>query len=209
MPYGPLLRPRLAQPLPCPAGTYSEQLSLSNASQCLICPVGHYCQEGSSAKTPCAAGTIGQYEALGSPFLCAPCVTPTDSTMGSTTCASCIAEFYLDPLATDTSSATDRCKRCLSGASCPANSTLDAAILNYGRWRHGSLSRSISSCKTGPLGWSPCHGGDTAGDELDLATARRAITARSASFATHPTERRASSTSSRRDARSARRRARW
>ncbi|TWW77257.1 hypothetical protein D4764_12G0006470 [Takifugu flavidus] len=65
--------------LPCPPGTYSPQLGLSQVEQCLICPAGseggicpraHYCPEGSANAVPCPAGT---YSNLTGQSACSRC----------------------------------------------------------------------------------------------------------------------------------------
>ncbi|CAK51383.1 hypothetical protein, conserved [Eimeria tenella] len=41
---------------PCPAGTYSETLGLADSSECLLCPPGFYCPQGSSKTLNCPSG---------------------------------------------------------------------------------------------------------------------------------------------------------
>uniref|UniRef100_A0A3Q3IVN5 Uncharacterized protein n=1 Tax=Monopterus albus TaxID=43700 RepID=A0A3Q3IVN5_MONAL len=66
--------------LPCPPGTYSPQFGLSHVEQCLICPAGsegglcpvaHYCPEGSASPVPCLAGT---YSNLTGQSVCSRCL---------------------------------------------------------------------------------------------------------------------------------------
>lgn len=62
----------------CPLGTYSSQLGLVNASQCIDCPVGHYCPDGTSgqasvAPLPCPPGSYNPYTKAGHVLNCRPC----------------------------------------------------------------------------------------------------------------------------------------
>jgi hypothetical protein len=44
---------------PCPAGTFTTSTALTNAEECSVCPVGHYCPIGSTNAQACPAGSFG------------------------------------------------------------------------------------------------------------------------------------------------------
>ena len=80
--YGP-------QQVPCPGGTYQLNHTSATISDCIICPAGHSCVDGSSSPTecslghfcpngttyptPCPVGTIGPNAVMESQDDCIPC----------------------------------------------------------------------------------------------------------------------------------------
>ncbi|KAH3750585.1 hypothetical protein DPMN_185112 [Dreissena polymorpha] len=48
------------EPLPCPAGTYSNITGAVDTSECTICDPGYYCSSvaGGAPTGPCAAGLL-------------------------------------------------------------------------------------------------------------------------------------------------------
>lgn len=38
---------------PCPKGTYSTKLGNNGKEDCIVCPEGFFCKEGSSKPIPC------------------------------------------------------------------------------------------------------------------------------------------------------------
>lgn len=67
-------------PVPCPQGTFSNQLGLSNTSQCMSCPLGKYCASVNLTE-PTGDCEAGYYCALGNKL-----PTPTGVYPASGTC---------------------------------------------------------------------------------------------------------------------------
>ena len=113
-------------PVPCPAGSYSNAINITDSSECTPCRAGQYCEEsGSTSPTgPCASGyycssgmntsepafvftgiggvcPIGHYcpEGSGAPIGCDP--GSYSSTEGHTTCTLCPPGYYCPVNATD------------------------------------------------------------------------------------------------------------
>ncbi len=57
---------------PCPAGTYGEDVGYYSASQCTVCPIGHYCT-GAASITPCLPGTYNSEKSGNFSGSCIPC----------------------------------------------------------------------------------------------------------------------------------------
>ena len=62
----------------CHAGTYNDELGLSNYTQCKSCPPGHYCPDGSAIEPavrpiPCPPGTYNPDPNVGYLLNCIPC----------------------------------------------------------------------------------------------------------------------------------------
>lgn len=99
----------------CPAGTYSSSTSLSAASQCTGCPTGSFCIAGSSAPTPCYAGsyanatnsTAALTAGTGFPE-CAPCPAGFACAAGTVNPAACGAGRVSGPQA-------GSCTACVAG----------------------------------------------------------------------------------------------
>ncbi|CAF97492.1 unnamed protein product [Tetraodon nigroviridis] len=117
--------------LPCPPGTYSPLLGLSQVEQCLICPAGFFCEEwGLFEPTgPCPAGFYCIAAAWNSqPFdldnyTNANCLCPATSTGGR-----CQVGFYCplgspEPLPCPPGSFCN-----MSGYWCPPGQTVDTAL---------------------------------------------------------------------------------
>jgi hypothetical protein len=47
----------LASPIPCAAGTFRSDTSARDANECLSCPVGKYCRNGTVVPLDCPSGT--------------------------------------------------------------------------------------------------------------------------------------------------------
>ena len=59
-----------AQPVPCPAGTYSPNVGNRALDDCTLCPAGHSCPAASAQPIPCTRGT---YQTLTEARLGGPC----------------------------------------------------------------------------------------------------------------------------------------
>lgn len=80
---------------PCPSGTYYDSTGNIREEDCLVCPAGHYCGEGSATPTACSAGTFSSAEGNVGVEQCTTCTAgyecPTD---GMTAPTNCRVGFY-------------------------------------------------------------------------------------------------------------------
>ena len=103
---------------PCPAGTFSAATDLTDGSECSACPEGSFCPAGSTAPSPCPAGTYtnvtntrydypshtwgeGSCAVCPAGFRCpadtddpVPCAAGTMSRNMESTCSTCPAGYY-------------------------------------------------------------------------------------------------------------------
>lgn len=125
---------------PCPAGSFSSQTGLHDATQCERCIVGHFCPEGSTAPTVCPVGTYNPHVGARTSSACLSCEAgwscPTPGTWAMR--ESCLPGHYCPPgtaypnqfpcLAgtySDVTNLTDssECKACPAGGACASGST--------------------------------------------------------------------------------------
>lgn len=129
---------------PCPAGTWSDRVNLTAASECYDTAPGYYSIAGSSAPSPCLPGSYANTSntrqaqrgsGLGLPAECAVCpagsscgvatVNPvacaigTFSASGASTCSTCQAGYYCDEVGL-TQARMLSAKGCPGGLYCPA-----------------------------------------------------------------------------------------
>jgi hypothetical protein len=124
-------------PLPCPAGRYAAgRTGLSSAAECVACPAGSYCVQGSDWPVPCPPGTFNE-NALGASLgSCSPCTfgsacslagltTPSSTCSAGHYCPSgtvfsfdnpCLAGTYSDVLFL---TLPQQCFACPEGFYCP------------------------------------------------------------------------------------------
>mmetsp|Transcript_13452 Transcript_13452/g.20357 ORF Transcript_13452/g.20357 Transcript_13452/m.20357 type:complete len:4776 (+) Transcript_13452:55-14382(+) len=121
----------IAQRHPCPAGTYNPSTRLTNKYDCLACPAGSYCDEGSSAPVVCPAGTYA-------PNLRTRSSGPTNSTDNSG-CIQCPHGSYCPENSVEafdcgignySAYGQSTCKECPAGRYCPLNTTSEVDMLD-------------------------------------------------------------------------------
>jgi len=61
----------------CAAGTYASVSKTTGATDCINCPEGSYCPQGSGSAVPCPAGTYNQYPGKSDINDCLPCAKGT------------------------------------------------------------------------------------------------------------------------------------
>ena len=166
--------PGRINPVPCFAGTWSNTTGLRGASECAECTTGFFCVEGARRRAPCPAGTHSTARRLGDADGCMPCEDSSWSAPGSTVCTSCLPGFFKLP-ESDSVDYTynagfsyNTCVACPASATCAVGATLESLDLRAGHWRFGSRSQDIRTCdrvgNESNGGWSPCRGGDDAGE---------------------------------------------
>ena len=74
---------------PCPSGTLGNKTHLGSNRCAGPCPLGFYCEEGSTAPQPCPAGTFGAEESLAHPDECKPTTAGFYTVAGSAKPAPC------------------------------------------------------------------------------------------------------------------------
>ena len=124
----------------CPAGTYSPDELATELKACLVCWPGTFCPERSKQPTACTPGTFNPER--GRPLSCTPCAENTWSTEGSSSCDSCLRDYYAinDP-------GDVECRRCPFGSACEGTgNTLDRLPLQPGFWRTNGNSSDLRRC---------------------------------------------------------------
>ena len=133
---------------PCPAGTFSNMTGLVQASQCLTCIQGHYCDPGSSNPMPCPPGTYSNQVGVGSQAHCLPChpgfscpkygateVTEPCSAGHYCPARTQFATQYPCPPGTFTNSInltkSSECTDCFAGYSCDFGSTSNDMVMKF------------------------------------------------------------------------------
>jgi len=116
-------------PLPCDAGSYSNELGNIASTSCTMCPAGSACPTGSTTNSICPPGSI---TATAGESQCSPCVGGTyQNVYGETSCKNCTSGSY-----------------CPSGSAiptpCPAGTTSDPDI---------ALMKNVSQCMICPAGY--------------------------------------------------------
>ena len=120
---------------PCPPGTYSNELNLQSADQCIDCPAGSFCATGVIVPTPCAPGSFtnstGQSQ-------CQSCTDGTyQSLPGQSKCNICGAGNYSANILS--------CEPCQIGEVCPLGATTGQRC-PIGFTTLGRAAQSISDC---------------------------------------------------------------
>lgn len=136
---------------PCPAGTFSDSVTLKSADECIPCTAGKYCEEAATSPTgDCAAGhycpegsttatqnvcPLGTYSAAtGNKALseCIPCEPGhyCDST-ALTVMTACAAGLYTDNTG---STAISDCINCPAGYACAGTGTGVPTICPAGKF---------------------------------------------------------------------------
>jgi len=124
----------------CPAGTYNPDERATEFKDCLVCGNGTFCLERSKQPTACAPGTYNPEPRRGLP--CRPCAENTWSTEGSSSCDSCLRDYYAinDP-------GNVECLPCPFGSACEMSGyTLARLPLLPGFWRTNDNSADLRRC---------------------------------------------------------------
>ncbi|KAI4904543.1 hypothetical protein NFI96_029611 [Prochilodus magdalenae] len=108
---------------PCPRGSYSTKIGNDGREDCVVCPEGYYCREGSSKPTPCPPTTFRQIKGGQRPEDCSVCPAgyfcPHSATVNPRVCG---AGSYSDE-------GSDECLPCLPGHYCSDETTSEEAML--------------------------------------------------------------------------------
>lgn len=147
----------------CRPGTYKSE---RGSQQCAICPVGHWCDEGSPLPIPCEAGYFSASKGLRSPGECQSCPPSKWSDVGAAECTLCNGNFYRRAstrnAAANVSNTETRfsCEECPLGAHASgcANASLESIQVSRGYWRLTNRSRVLAKCSMHKDA-TPCLGG--------------------------------------------------
>ncbi|KAG7471369.1 hypothetical protein MATL_G00123830 [Megalops atlanticus] len=108
---------------PCPPGTYSTKMGNGQLEDCLVCPEGYYCQEGTSKPAPCPPTTFRRLKGGRRPQDCSTCPAgfscPRSATVSPRACG---AGSYSDEGSVE-------CRPCLQGHYCSEESTSQETML--------------------------------------------------------------------------------
>ncbi|KAF7241191.1 Sushi, von Willebrand factor type A, EGF and pentraxin domain-containing protein 1, partial [Varanus komodoensis] len=108
---------------PCPEGTYSTRLGNDEIEDCIACPTGAYCPQGTAKPALCPLGTYFSEQGAKSARDCIPCPGGYHCPeMGTITPYPCGAGKFSDPGATS-------CSPCLVGHFCADTDTSREAML--------------------------------------------------------------------------------
>jgi len=172
---------------PCPAGTYSDSISITDSSQCTQCPQSYACSEGTNTltnvKVPCAPGYFCP-AGTSSPTQ-HPCpagtYSPATDNYQVAQCSTCPPGYYC---LSGSSTPTGQCQ---AGYYCPQGSSLATQVpCPDGTYLGTTGAMALASCKACPLGSycpsvsttpTPCpagYYGDYAHNELADDTVRTA-----------------------------------
>ncbi|KAF7668979.1 hypothetical protein LDENG_00271770 [Lucifuga dentata] len=109
---------------PCPAGTYSTRMGNRHREDCLICPEGSYCQQGTSKPSPCPPSTFHRLKGGQRLEDCSVCPAgyfcPHSGTVNPRVCG---AGSYSDEGSVE-------CSPCLQGHYCSNETTSEEAMLS-------------------------------------------------------------------------------
>ena len=161
---------------PCPMGTFSNITGLSNASDCLHCPLGMYCEsEGLVVPTGqcgagyyCPGGSVTRFDFMCPAGLYCPfgsfqpseCASGTfTSEAGSVSCEVCPAGFFCLSVAANYSTlpvqalnSTFNIQPCPAGYVCPIGTGLDWRPCSLGTFSNTTGLSAIDQC-------TPCSAG--------------------------------------------------
>ncbi|KAL7831753.1 hypothetical protein AOLI_G00293010 [Acnodon oligacanthus] len=108
---------------PCPRGTYSTKIGNDGREDCVVCPEGYYCKEGTSKPTPCPPTTYRQIKGGQRPEDCSVCPAgyfcPHSATVNPRVCGT---GSYSDE-------GSNECLPCLPGHYCSDETTSEEAML--------------------------------------------------------------------------------
>lgn len=113
-------------PVKCPAGSFSNRQMLKSSDECIGCPAGSACGEGSVVPNGCTPGSYA-------------------SSPGAATCTHCEAGKY------QRSRGSTACLDCLPGSFCPHGAAAPTAC-PAGLWSGKSGLSDSSQCEYCPLG---------------------------------------------------------
>nr|XP_043888260.1 neurogenic locus notch homolog protein 4-like [Solea senegalensis] len=109
---------------PCPAGTYSLRMGNRHRDDCLICPEGSFCQQGTSKPSPCPPSTFRHLKGGQRLEDCSTCPAgyfcPLSATVNPRVCG---AGSYSDEGSVE-------CSPCLQGHYCSNETTSEEAMLS-------------------------------------------------------------------------------
>ncbi|AWO99018.1 putative SCO-spondin-like [Scophthalmus maximus] len=109
---------------PCPAGTYSMQMGNRHREDCLICPEGSFCQQGTSKPSPCPLSTFRRLKGGRRLEDCSACPAgyfcPHSATVNPRVCGT---GSYSDEGSVE-------CSPCLQGHYCSNETTSEEAMLS-------------------------------------------------------------------------------
>ncbi|KAF6736840.1 hypothetical protein FQA47_014055 [Oryzias melastigma] len=109
---------------PCPAGTYSIQMGNRHTEDCLECPEGSFCEQGTSKPSPCPPSTFRPLKGGQKLKDCSPCPAgyfcPHSATVSPRVCG---AGSYSDE-------GSKECSPCLQGHYCSDETTSEEAMLS-------------------------------------------------------------------------------
>eukprot|EP00347_Sterkiella_histriomuscorum_P024400 403331247 len=147
---------------PCPAGKYSDSITITSSSSCLTCPEKFACYEGTNTltrqKVPCAsghycpAGTVkpDQYPCPSGTY------SPYTDNYDASQCILCPAGYYCD------AGSSTPTGLCVPGYYCPQGSSVSNAVACLaGTYQPFDGARSKGECQICPLG-SYCTATSTA-----------------------------------------------
>lgn len=128
----------VADRVPCPSGTYSNQTNLARISQCTNCTVGHYCPSGSANPVPCSPGTYN----------------PLQRGVDAANCRDCDAGFACENWAMYTMTIS-----CAPGHYCPPGTS--SAVQHPcppGYFSNFTNLTSVNQCSECPAGYASVSG---------------------------------------------------
>jgi hypothetical protein len=130
----------------CPSGTYSTSIHLYESVQCTNCPLGYYCLTGSTAASPCPAGSYSSYNNTktvgpGSFPSCQSCPAGYACPSASTKATECGIGYYSGALSSS-------CTVCPRGYYCGSNTTTNSS-LHSGGGSWSKTSDTAGSCFNG------------------------------------------------------------
>ena len=134
---------------PCPKGFYCQHPRTLHP---LLCPVSSWCGEGSSAPTPCPAGTVGRYEGLTDANQCEDCSKGTWCSAGNS--IDCPENTYNEETGSDNQGACLPCSR--HSASPPASTSKSACVCSEDYYDSNADSTELPGCQPCPVG-ADCH----------------------------------------------------
>ena len=147
-----------SNPISCPAGTYNNKFGSITINDCLVCPAGQYCPEGSGLGNICNPGYYcprGSTQQIACPY---GTYGPQINAISASQCINCPAGTFSGNYA---SSSLQQCSQCSLGSYCPNGSaTLLPCPENYycptpnqkiacpiGKYYESNFAISESYCK--------------------------------------------------------------
>ena len=177
-----------ARPVPCPAGSYQDEIGRSTCKTCpegylcdigtvsphIVCPVGRYCPAGSALGIFCANGTYGITTGLRNQQSCTPC-PPSKYCVNGFVAGNCSAGYFCkfgqgspvpyvnvsafaDNYALFTYLETINGGPCTPGHYCPRGTSIPISCPNK-TVRAEPFGASVADCGVCPAGYT-CQPGD-------------------------------------------------